>query len=261
MGLPFFYERPTSMTKKRLAIGAIVIGTILAVAAGLAGIRAPRPAVGDVEAVEQSLQSPARTTTVGSQPEAALPEPEPEGKELVQPRPLWQPNAETLLAAPRTSTFPSPVTLTIPDLEIDAPIEAYGVNSHTGQMEVPHNVRDVAWYRFGPTPGQAGSAVLAAHVDLERQGPGVFFRLGDLEAGDRIEVLYDDGTELAFEVQARALYPKKELPLEAIFSKEGPPVLTLITCGGGFDPSVARYDSNVVVYATPADDLPASLIG
>jgi hypothetical protein len=89
----------------------------------------------------------------------------------------------------------------------------------------------------------------------------VFFRLGDLEAGDLIEVLYDDGTELAFEVQARALYPKEELPLQAIFSKEGPPVLTLITCGGGFDPSVSRYDSNVVVYATPADDLPASLIG
>ncbi|MET0697476.1 MAG: class F sortase, partial [Acidimicrobiia bacterium] len=156
---------------------------------------------------------------------------------------------------------PSPVTLQIPDLEIDAPIEAYGVNSRTGQMEVPHNVRDVAWYRFGPTPGQAGSAVLAAHVDLEGQGPGVFFRLGALEAGDLIEVQYDDGTELAFEVQARALYPKEELPLEAIFSEEGPPVLTLITCGGGFDPSISRYDSNVVVYATPADDLPAALIG
>jgi sortase (surface protein transpeptidase) len=249
------------MTKKRLAIGAIVIGTILAVAAGLAGIGALRPAVGDVEAVEQSLRSPAPTTTVGSQPEATVPEPEPEGNELVQARPLWQPNAENLLAASQTSTFPSPVTLHIPDLKIDAPIEAYGVNSRTGQMDVPHNVRDVAWYRFGPTPGQTGSAVLAAHVDLEGQGPGVFFRLGDLEAGDLIEVLYDDGTELAFEVQARALYPKEELPLEAIFSEEGPPVLTLITCGGGFDPSVSRYDSNVVVYATPADDLPAALIG
>ncbi len=58
-----------------------------------------------------------------------------------------------------------------------------------------------------------------------------------------------------------ALYPKEELPLDAIFSKEGPPVLTLITCGGGFDPGVARYDSNVVVYAMPAVDFPASSIG
>jgi sortase (surface protein transpeptidase) len=249
------------MKRKRLAIGAIVIGAILAVAAGLSGSGAPRPAVGDVEAVEQALRSPAPTTTVGLYPEQTQPEPEPEGNEVVQPRTLWEPNPENLAAASRPSMLPSPVRLHIPDLKIDAPIEAYGVNSHTGQMDVPDNVRDVAWYRFGPTPGQAGSAVLAAHVDLEGHGPGVFFRLGDLEAGDLIEVLFDDGTELAFDVRARALYRKEELPLEAIFSKEGPPVLTLITCGGGFDPSVARYDSNVVVYATPAADLPASLIG
>jgi sortase (surface protein transpeptidase) len=153
------------------------------------------------------------------------------------------------------------VTLRIAELKLDAPIGAYGVNSRTGQMDVPHNVTEVAWYRFGPAPGQAGSAVLAAHVDLEGQGPGLFFRLRDLGPGDLIEVQYDDGSELAFEVQAQALYPKEELPLDVIFSKEGPPLLTLITCGGGFDPDAARYDSNVVVYATPAVDLPASLIG
>jgi Sortase domain len=249
------------MTKKRLALVAIVIGTILAAAAGLARIDAQRAAEGDVAAVEQSLRSPAPPTTEESEPVATLPEPAPNDDELGKPRPLWQPNAESLLIASPGSTFPSPVTLRIPDLKVDAPIEAYGVNSRTRQMDVPHNVTDVAWYRFGPTPGQAGSAVLAAHVDLEGQGPGVFFRLGDLEAGDLIEVLYDDGSELAFEVQARALYPKEELPLDAIFSKEGPPVLTLITCGGGFDRDVARYDSNVVVYATPAVDLPASSIG
>ena len=249
------------MTKNRLALGAIVIGTILAVAAGLSRIEAPRPAAGDIAAVEQSLRSSAPRTTEESEPVPTLPEPAPADDELGKPRPLWQPNAENLLTESPGSTLPSPVTLRIPDLKVDAPIEAYGVNSRTGQMDVPHNVKEVAWYRFGPTPGQAGSAVLAAHVDLQGQGPGVFFRLGDLEAGDLIEVLFDDGSELAFEVQARALYLKEELPLDAIFSKEGPPVLTLITCGGGFDPGVARYDSNVVVYATPAVDLPASLIG
>src|SRR5688500_8345341 len=127
------------MTKKRLAIGAIVVGTILAIAAGLAGTRAPRAAVGDVEAVEQSLRSPAPPTTGGSEPVATLPQPEPEDNELGQPPPLWQPNAESLLTASRGSTFPSPVTLRIADLRVDAPIQAYGVNSRTGQMEVPHN--------------------------------------------------------------------------------------------------------------------------
>lgn len=118
-------------------------------------------------------------------------------------------------------------------------------------MDVPGNVRDVAWYQYGPSPGQPGSAVLAAHVDLESQGAGVFFRLDELEAGDIVTVEYDDGSAHSFEVEARVRYEKTEIPLDVIFATDGPPVLTLITCGGGFNPSVRSYDSNVVVYAYP----------
>jgi hypothetical protein len=50
---------------------------------------------------------------------------------------------------------------------------------------------------------------------------------------------------------ARTTYEKNELPLDIIFSREGPPVLTPITCGGGFNSEIGRYDSNVVVYAVP----------
>ncbi len=120
-------------------------------------------------------------------------------------------------------------------------------------MDVPSNVQDVAWYQFGPSPGQAGSAVLAAHVDLASQGAGVFFNLRDLEPGDIVEVDYDDGSRQTFRVEARVRYDKGEIPLDVIFATDGPPVLTLITCGGGFNPSIESYDSNVVVYAYPID--------
>lgn len=147
---------------------------------------------------------------------------------------------------------PSPVALHVGAIDITAPIEAYGVDRSTGEMDVPNNVRDVAWYQYGPSPGQPGSAVLAAHVDLESQGAGVFFRLDELVPGDIVTVEYDDGSFRSFEVEARVTYEKTEIPLDVIFANEGPPVLTLITCGGGFNPSVRSYDSNVVVYAYPA---------
>lgn len=118
-------------------------------------------------------------------------------------------------------------------------------------MAVPDNVTDVGWYKFGPSPGEPGSAVLAAHVDLASSGPGVFFDLRTLEEGDSVVVSYEDGSESSFRVVARVNYEKDELPLDVIFSREGPPVLTLITCGGGFNRNIARYDSNVVVYAVP----------
>jgi LPXTG-site transpeptidase (sortase) family protein len=131
-------------------------------------------------------------------------------------------------------------------------VGAYGVDDN-GQMDVPDNVIEVGWYKFGPSPGEPGSAVLAAHVDLAGPGRGLFYDLGQVEVGDTVVVTYEDGDERSFQVVARSTYPKSELPLDVIFSRSGDPVLTLVTCGGGFSRSTGRYDSNVVVFAIPSD--------
>ena len=47
---------------------------------------------------------------------------------------------------------------------------------------------------------------------------------------------------------------KDELPVDRVFSKDGDPVLTLITCGGDFNRSLRSYSDNVVAYAEPIDD-------
>jgi hypothetical protein len=147
-----------------------------------------------------------------------------------------------------------PVALRLRSIDVDALIVPTGVDRRTGQMAVPDNVRDVAWYEFGPRPGESGSAVLAAHVDLAGQGPGVFFHLREVDPGDIVEIEFSDGTTELFRAGARAIYQKEELPLETVFSKGGSPVLTMITCGGGFSESSGSYDSNIVVYAVPVAD-------
>ncbi len=174
----------------------------------------------------------------------------------VQPVPLLRPNAPWEPAAKV-----APVGLAIGGLGIDAHVTPAGVDRATGQMAVPDNVDDVAWYEYGPTPGDPGSAVLAAHVDLESQGPGVFFELRSLEPGDIVTVSYEDGTQRRFTVEARVIYDKSELPLDAIFAREGDPVLTLITCGGDFNWTERSYDANVVVYAVPESERDQLLAG
>lgn len=121
-------------------------------------------------------------------------------------------------------------------------------------MDVPWNTNQVAWYQHGPRPGESGSAVLAAHVDLSDQGRGVFYDLRRLRPGDLIVIVGDDDEEMHFVVTARNTYHKDDLPLETIFSPRGAPTLTLVTCGGGFNRAAQTYDSNVVVYATPLVD-------
>ena len=169
----------------------------------------------------------------------------------------------TTTSTTTTTTLPAPladpVGLRIERLDVDAPVDPYGI-APDGQMAVPHNVTDVAWYEPGPGPGEEGSAVLAAHVALGKQGRGVFYDLKLLEPGDLVYVARADGTESAFQVEEKTVYLKSDLPLESIFSREGPPVLTLITCGGALNSETRRFDSNVVVYAVPLDPAPVESV-
>ena len=142
---------------------------------------------------------------------------------------------------------PRPMRLRIPALGIDAPVAALGVAA-TGEMDVPRSARTVAWYAYGPSPGQDGSAVLAAHVDYNGVR-GVFFDLAQLDTGDRVTVELDGGRVRTFTVEERASVEKEVLPIDELFRRDGPPVLTLITCGGEFDAAARSYRSNIVVRA------------
>ncbi len=144
--------------------------------------------------------------------------------------------------------MPIPRRVRIEAIGLDAPIVPVGVAN--GTTQVPSDVDDVGWYRFGPTPGGPGSSVLLSHVDSKSQGHGAFFHLRELVPGDVISVEFDGGKRRSFEVVARRQYLKEHLP-DAVFRRSGRPVLTLVTCGGTFDLSSLHYTDNVVIYAVP----------
>ena len=144
-----------------------------------------------------------------------------------------------------------PVRIEIVVIDLEAPILPLGVVSETGQMEVPENVDEVGWYRYGPAPGWPGSAVLAAHVDMAGEGPGAFFDLDRLVTGDQINVDFDDGTTSTFVVSQAERVPKGELDFDSVFSPVGQPLLRLVTCGGSFNRTTRSYDDNIVITAYP----------
>lgn len=148
-----------------------------------------------------------------------------------------------------TVVAPMPTKVEIMVISVDAPVVPLGVMPDTGQMEVPENVDEVGWYRFGSAPGEHGSSVLAAHVDMFGEGPGVFFHLDKLAPGDLIRVSFNDGTAMTFVVANAERVPKGGLDLDSIFASDGQPVLRLVTCGGGFNRTIRSYDDNVVVTA------------
>jgi sortase (surface protein transpeptidase) len=117
-----------------------------------------------------------------------------------------------------------------------------------GTISVPGSANEVGFYTGGPTPGQLGPAVLAAHVD-SKEGAGIFYRLGAIKAGDLVRVDRADGSVTTFTVDKVASYPKDQFPTEEVYRGDFTrSEIRLVTCGGPFD-SAKHYLDNVVVFA------------
>lgn len=146
-----------------------------------------------------------------------------------------------------TSPLHHPTQLVIPSLGIDAEVQEVGITAD-GNMGVPTNFTDVAWYKYGAAPGGAGSAVIAGHVDNGLGLSGVFKRLNELEEGDEISIERKDGTRLTFIVTGTRSYPYDDVPTDIVFNPSGSARLNLITCEGSWVKSEKTYDQRLVVF-------------
>nr|WP_088995957.1 class F sortase [Micromonospora echinaurantiaca] len=146
-----------------------------------------------------------------------------------------------------------PTRIKIPRIGVDAPTAPLGLDRNQ-QIAVPppQQSNTAGWYKLGPSPGEAGTAVVVGHVDSRATGRAVFFRLGALKRGDSIEVLRKDGRTARFTVDGVARYPKNKFPSALVYGHTGKAQLRLITCGGGYDKAARSYKDNVVVFASLA---------
>ena len=160
-------------------------------------------------------------------------------------------STEAVSDQPVEVLLPVPTGVRIPAIGVAAPVVPVGLQ-RDGAIEIPDDVDVVGWYELGVPPGaDRGSAVLVAHRDGRGQGRGVFYDLGHLDVGDRLTVRTTADGTLGFRVVARESIRKKRLPYEELFAADGPPRLTLISCGGVYDPDRGGYQDNVVVTAVP----------
>lgn len=145
-----------------------------------------------------------------------------------------------------------PTGLSIPSIGVDSDVNHLGLAAD-GSLETPAPgplYNEAAWYRYSPTPGSLGPAILLGHVDSAAEGPSVFYRLGELEPGDRISVTRADGSIAVFMVESVRRYAKDNFPTELVYSDIDHAGLRIVTCGGAFDTSTGHYLDNVVVFAS-----------
>lgn len=85
------------------------------------------------------------------------------------------------------------------------------------------------WYKYGPPPGNVGSAVIAGHLGVK--SPGACSKLGLLVKGDTFSVTDDRKQTATFVVTETRRYDNEAAPSEVFTSTSGAH-LNLITCDG-----------------------------
>lgn len=138
--------------------------------------------------------------------------------------------------------------LLAPAIDLDAPVDMVGREAD-GTLEVPERFDRAGQYKFAPTPGEIGPAVIAGHVDSIR-GPAIFADIYKLKPGNKIIVERKDGTTARFKVTKVQNYEQNNFPVNDVYGNTNNAQLRLISCGGTFNLLTQRYSENTVVYAS-----------
>ncbi|GGI96145.1 class F sortase [Streptomyces brasiliensis] len=143
----------------------------------------------------------------------------------------------------------SPTRLLIPKIDVDAPFSALPIEQ-SGQLQAPpmDNVNLVGWYAEGASPGEAGTAIIAGHVDTTTSA-AVFARLEELKPGDHFTVDRADGKNAEFVVDSSETFEKDDFPSRRVYADTPRAEARLITCAGNYDHEAKDYTENLVVFA------------
>lgn len=232
---------PGARLRMRLAVAGLAAGLALAAAPAAWVATRPPDDVGVVPELVETAEPPPPRHAAGDVSR--------ERRELVRgPRLLFEVRSGRL-EDHRPAQRPAPKRLGIPALGLRSRVIPVGVERETRALQLPRHAARVGWYRFGPLPGEPGTAVIAAHVDWEEE-PAAFFELRELQLGQRVVVHLAGGRKRVFEVTARKRYDKDGLP-PRLWARTGPPLLALVTCAGAFDEGTRTYEDNLVVWARP----------
>ncbi|MFJ3905350.1 class F sortase [Streptomyces sp. NPDC090025] len=152
----------------------------------------------------------------------------------------------TAAAAPLPASVP--VRVRVPAVRIDAPVTRVALDAE-GWIDAPSpdDANLAGWFTGAVSPGERGTAVVVGHVDIPA-GRAVFYDLGALSRGKRIEIVRADGRTAVFTVYGIEVVPKDDFPADRVYGSTGDPELRLITCGGRYSPD-GGYEGNVVVSA------------
>jgi LPXTG-site transpeptidase (sortase) family protein len=132
---------------------------------------------------------------------------------------------------------------------VSAPFVGLAIGD-SGRLDPPpaDDTNLVGWQADGVSPGEAGTAIIAGHVDTTTSA-AVFAGLSELKKGNRFSVNRSDGRTAVFVVDSVETFAKDDFPDQRVYADTPQAQVRLITCAGDYDHTVRDYTDNLVVFA------------
>jgi sortase (surface protein transpeptidase) len=132
-------------------------------------------------------------------------------------------------------------------LGIDAAVLPVGIDKD-GYMDVTKTASTVGWYRLGPVPGQPGNAVMTCHNQWYDTSRALCYDLHTVPVGADVYTSTGQGVGRRWKVVAvQAVAYNATVP--GLFTDVGEPRLSIITCGGRWDPARQMFSLRIIVRA------------
>ena len=247
------------MRKRRMTRGAVAVIVICGVAAlVVVGLLAanwlqPTPAISFFDTDQYYRIADAATDAAMEAAPDAAPEPHilaaasrPEPGRPSEAPPSFSIEPQDILPEklPDVRVTSLPARFLIPALSLNYPVQGTGADA-SGTMQVAPALEVVSWFTLSAVPGNQGNAIFGAH-NTWGGVPSRVFTLDQLEIGDELIIIYDDGSSLRFFLESVFVYPLVTAPANLIMDVRGEARVTLITCKWPFSTVMGTSENRIV---------------
>ncbi|MCL2444523.1 class F sortase [Candidatus Saccharibacteria bacterium] len=137
----------------------------------------------------------------------------------------------------------APSAITIPGIGTVNGMLSLGINAR-GEVDVPSNIWQTAWFNGSSMPGTRGAAFVVGHT------PGIFTGLRNLSMGQVISITMNNGAVINYRIQHIETVALGEVNMWRNLTTwngaaEG---LNLMTCAGHFVPALGTYSHRLSVF-------------
>lgn len=116
-----------------------------------------------------------------------------------------------------------------------------------GQLEAPSIWSNAGWYVRSSKPGERGNVIIDGHYDSNTGAPAAFWALKNLKVDDTVILTDALDRIFSYKVVEIAYVDIMDPDRVSVLAGTGDATITLITCGGVWDPIQNTYNKRLVV--------------